>query len=348
MSYRKSRTVPPLPDHPMSEQSYAGRNVLVTGAGGFIGSHLVEALALGGANVTALIRYNSSSSWGKLEENSLNALRATTVIMGNIEDSEFVRTHMAGKDVVFHLAALIAIPYSYIAPRSYLRTNIEGTLNVLEAARSASVARVVHTSTSECYGTAIYTPIDENHPLQGQSPYSASKIGSDKLVESYWRSFQLPVVTLRPFNTFGPRQSARAFIPTIISQALSQPQIHLGSLTPVRDLTFVADTVAGFLAAGLAPNVEGETINLGVGQGFTVGDVATRILSLLDLKLPIVEDAERIRPQSSEVFKLISNNTKAGELLKWSPAASLESGLTRTIEYVRNNITKYRSEAYSI
>ncbi len=258
---------------------WTGKKVVVTGAGGFIGSHLVEALAMAGASVTAVVRYNSGSLIGNLAFLDPQVLDMVRIASGNIEDSDFMYRTIEGQEIVLHLAALIAIPYSYEAPRSYVRTNIEGTLNVLEAARRYGVARVVHTSTSEVYGTALRVPIDETHPLQGQSPYSASKIAADKLAESYFRSFETPVVTLRPFNTFGPRQSARAFIPTIISQALSRDEIRLGSLTPERDMTFVSDTVAGFMAAALTPGIDGMTINLGTGETHTVGWFAERLLS---------------------------------------------------------------------
>lgn len=254
-----------------------GRKVLVTGAGGFIGSHLTQSLVAAGATTTAMVRYNSGSLIGNLAFGDPAVRKETRIVSGNVEDSDFVYKVVEGQDVVFHLAALIAIPYSYDAPRTYVRTNVEGTLNVLEAARRYSVQRVVHTSTSEVYGTALRTPIDESHPLQGQSPYSASKIGADKLAESYYRSFGTPVTTVRPFNTFGPRQSARAFIPTIISQALERDEIRLGSLTPERDMTFVSDTVAGFMAAAATAGLEGDTINLGTGKTFSVGWFAKRI-----------------------------------------------------------------------
>ena len=268
------------------------------------------------------------------------------IVSGTIEDSDFVSKVVDGQDIIFHLAALIAIPYSYEAPRTYLRTNAEGTLNVLEAARRYGGARVVHTSTSEVYGTALRTPIDESHPLQGQSPYSASKIGADKLAESYYRSFATPVTTVRPFNTFGPRQSARAFIPTIISQALKRDEIRLGSLTPERDMTFVDDTVAGFLAAGSTSGIEGETINLGTGKTFSVGWFADRILGLLEMDKPIVQDDERLRPALSEVMKLVSDNTRARDVISWSPTVSIDDGLRRTIEFVRENPSLYQTDRY--
>ncbi|HRY30619.1 MAG TPA: GDP-mannose 4,6-dehydratase, partial [Elusimicrobiota bacterium] len=247
--------------------NWKNRSVLVTGAGGFIGSHLTEQLLRRGASVRALVRYNSRNDWGFLEEIGPELRKRLDVWSGDVADPHFMLNAVEGRDVVFHLAALIAIPYSYIAPSIYAATNVTGTLNVLEACRRQRVKRVVHTSTSEVYGTACYTPIDEKHPLQGQSPYSASKIGADKLAESYFRSFGLPVVTVRPFNTFGPRQSARAVIPTIITQLLSgAKKLSLGSLNPVRDFNFVLDTVEGFIAAGGAPRVEGEVINVGSGR----------------------------------------------------------------------------------
>ena len=323
---------------------WSGKKVLVTGAGGFIGSHLTEALVIAGATTTAMVRYNSGSLIGNLAFS--DARKEMRVVSGAIEDSDFVYGVIKGQDIVFHLAALIAIPYSYEAPRTYVRTNIEGTLNVLEAARRYDVARVVHTSTSEVYGTALRTPIDENHPLQGQSPYSASKIAADKLAESYYRSFATPVTTLRPFNTFGPRQSARAFIPTIISQALERDEIRLGSLTPERDMTFVSDTVAGFMAAAAMPGIEGMTINLGTGKAYSVGWFAKRILELMDVDKPLVQDDERLRPALSEVMKLVSDNTRARDTMGWSPTVSLDDGLRQTIEFVRKHPLFYQADRY--
>jgi NAD dependent epimerase/dehydratase len=330
------------------ENFYRGKKVLVTGAGGFIGSHLSEALVRAGANVTALIKYGASTSWGNLEYGAPSVRRAMNVVAGNVEDSDFVAGVVRGKDVLFHLAALIAIPYSYIAPRSYVRTNVEGTLNIVEAARRLDVARVVHTSTSEVYGTALREPIDEEHPLQGQSPYSASKIGADKIVESYYRSFSTPIVTLRPFNTFGPRQSARAFIPTIISQVVTRDIIELGALDPQRDMTFVADTVGGFLKAGAKPGIEGETINLGTGRTYSIGHFARLILDLMNSKKEIRQDPKRMRPPGSEVLKLISDNQKARRLLGWTPKVSIDEGLKQAISFVEDNIDLYRTEIYNI
>lgn len=325
-----------------------GKRILVTGAGGFIGSHLVERLIRGGAKVTAMVRYNSASSLGNLAFLPQHLHADLAIASGNIEDSDFVFRAMEGQDIVLHLAALIAIPYSYVAPRSYVRTNVEGTLNVLEAARRLGTSRVVHTSTSEVYGTAIRTPIDEEHPLQAQSPYSASKIGADKIADSYHRSFDTPVVVLRPFNTFGPRQSARAFIPTIISQALQRDEIHLGALTPQRDMTFVADTVEGFVRAAVTPGIDGETINLGTGETFSIGDFAQRILGLMGVNKPIVHDVARDRPAKSEVFRLVSDNAKAGRLLGWRPTTQLDDGLRAAIDFVSANRGLYAPTAYTV
>lgn len=328
------------------DAAIAGKKVIVTGAGGFIGSHLVEALVAAGASVTAVVRYNSNSLIGNLAFLDRKVRNEVRVASGNVEDSDFMYRAIEGQDIVLHLAALIAIPYSYEAPRSYVRANIEGTLNVLEAARRYNVSRVVHTSTSEVYGTALRVPIDETHPLQGQSPYSASKIAADKLAESYYRSFGTPAVTVRPFNTFGPRQSARAFIPTIISQALSRDEIHLGSLTPERDMTFVSDTVAGFMAAATTPAIEGLTINLGTGETHSVGWFAERLLSLMGFEKPIVQEKHRMRPELSEVLKLVSDNTLARKAMDWSPKVTLDDGLRQTIAFVKANRDLFRTDEY--
>jgi NAD dependent epimerase/dehydratase len=326
--------------------SWTGRKVLVTGAGGFIGSHLCEALVERGAKVTAMLRYSGRADFRDLEHLPPASLDAIEVVSGDVQDPHFVLRAVAGKEVVFHLAALIAIPHSYAAPASYVRTNVEGTLNVLEAARQHGVARVVHTSTSECYGTALYSPIDEKHPLQGQSPYSASKIGADKIAESYHRSFGLPVATLRPFNTYGPRQSARAVIPTIVSQALSEPEVRLGSLTPVRDLTFVRDTVEAFLKIAETDAAIGRTVHVGTGRGVTIAELARLILSLMKVAKPVVEDAARVRPKDSEVHHLLCDNRLAGSVLSWRPTVSLEEGLARVIEFVTRHRESYKSKRY--
>ncbi len=328
------------------DTAIAGKKIMVTGAGGFIGSHLVEALVTAGASVTAVVRYNSNSLIGNLAFLDRKVRGEVRVASGNVEDSDFMYRTIEGQEIVLHLAALIAIPYSYEAPRSYVRANIEGTLNVLEATRRFNVARVVHTSTSEVYGTALRVPIDENHPLQGQSPYSASKIAADKIAESYYRSFGTPAVTVRPFNTFGPRQSARAFIPTIISQALSRDEIRLGSLAPERDMTFVSDTVAGFIAAATTPGIEGLTINLGTGETHSVGWFAERLLSLMGVAKPIVQEKQRMRPELSEVLKLVSDNTLALKAMAWSPKVTLDDGLRQTIAFIRANRDLFRSDEY--
>lgn len=324
------------------------KKVLVTGAGGFIGSHLCEALLLRGARLTALVRYTSSARWGNLEFLPEESKERLEVVAGNIEDGDYVERIVREKEYVFHLGALIAIPYSYVAPRSYLRANVEGTLNVLEAARQCGTRRVIHTSTSETYGTARYTPIDERHPLQGQSPYSASKIAADKLAESYHLSFGLPVATLRPFNTYGPRQSARAVIPTVITQALTQDEVRLGALEPVRDLTFVADTVEGFIKIAECDQAVGQTINIGAGKGCTIGELAALILSLMGADKPVVADPQRLRPSASEVYTLICDNAQARETIGWSPAVGLQEGLRRTIDFVSRNLEHYKPSRYAL
>lgn len=326
----------------------AGKRVLVTGAGGFIGSHLAQALLREGAQVRAMTHYRGNGSLDNLEDLSAEELATLDVIKGDIQDPYFVRRAVQGCDVVFHLAALIGIPYSYVAPASYVDTNVCGTLNLLEACRSENTPRVVHTSTSECYGTARYTPIDEDHPLQGQSPYSASKIGADKLVESYYCAFGVPVSTVRPFNTFGPRQSTRAIVPTIMRQLLAGVStLRLGSLTPVRDLTLVSDTVNGFICAARADCVGG-VYNLGTGSAVTIGDLARMIMAMLDMDVKIGLDEERVRPKNSEVMALISDNRKAASDLGWRPLVSLERGLRQTLEYEREHAGIHGSSAYGV
>lgn len=326
-----------------------GKRVLVTGATGFIGSHLVQRLVAEGVVVRALAHYRSHPGLHNLEFLTPEELSKVEVLRGDIQDQTFVRRCVAGCDVVFHLAALIAIPYSYLAPASYVATNVHGTLNVLEACRAESIGRMVHTSTSECYGTAQYTPMDEAHPLQGQSPYSATKIGADKLAESYHRSFQLDVVTVRPFNTFGPRQSARAVIPTIISQLLAgSPALKLGALSPVRDLTYVSDTVDGFFRGACAAKVAGEVINLGVGTGISIRDLALLIMGLVGVQVPIETESLRERPNASEVMALVSNNEKAARLLDWRPSVSIEDGLRSTIDFMRVHPELFKPTEYGV
>lgn len=327
--------------------SWSGKKVLVTGAAGFIGSHLCEELVGLGAEVTALLHYNSRDDWGNLEFLPSDKRTALQVLAGNVEDARFVDSAVKGKAVVFHLAALIGIPYSYVAPGSYVRTNIDGTFNILEAARRWGTERIVHTSTSETYGTALYAPIDEKHPIQAQSPYSATKIAADSLCESYARSFDMPVSVIRPFNTFGPRQSARAIIPCVISQALAEKRVNLGSLTPVRDLTYVKDTVQGFLRIAEEPRTIGNVVNIGNGAGITIGDLAARILKLMNLDVPVELDLRRVRPEKSEVFKLICDNTRAQEWLGWKPQHTLDEGLLKTIEFVRSRLDSFRTSNYA-
>jgi NAD dependent epimerase/dehydratase len=328
--------------------NWSGRRVLVTGAAGFIGSHLCEALVELGSDVTALVHYNSRGSLGNLELLPADSRAALHIVAGNVEDSDFVGSQMKGQQTVFHLAALIGIPYSYLAPLSYVRTNVEGTLNVLEAARRCEVERVIHTSTSEVYGTAQYTPIDEGHPLKGQSPYSASKIGADKLAESYHHAFGLPVATLRPFNAFGPRQSARAVIPTIISQALDGRPIRLGSLQPVRDLTYVADTVDAFLKIAASDAAVGQVVNAGSGRAVSVGDLVDMVLRLMGSSSAVELDSDRVRPPNSEVLLLLCDPRKALEQIGWKPRWSLEAGLERTIAFVSANSHLYNPSSYAV
>ena len=325
---------------------WTGRTVLVTGAAGFIGSHVAEALVRRGATVRAFVRYTSSGSWGWLDSSELAS--EMEVFAGDVRDPETLTSPMEGADVVFHLAALIAIPYSYVTPLAYVRTNVEGTTNVLEAARAAGVGRVVHTSTSEVYGTARTAPISEAHPLQGQSPYSASKIGADKIAESFHAAYGLPVVVLRPFNTYGPRQSARAVIPTIVTQLLAGRTVQLGALTPTRDLTFAPDTADGFVAAGSAPDAPGRTINLGVGREISIGDLAARIHGLMGKPYDVAHDTRRDRPAASEVERLLSDNSQAREVLGWEPRHSLDEGLEATIEWLSRHLDRYRPDAYTV
>jgi NAD dependent epimerase/dehydratase len=322
--------------------------ILVTGAGGFIGSHLVEELLRREQRVRALVRYTSGGNLGCLQQIPARLRDNLEVFHGDIRDNRAVRQAMAGCRRVYHLAALIGIPYSYIAPDSYVAVNIQGTLNVLEAAREREFERVVVTSTSEVYGTALYTPIDENHPLQSQSPYSASKIGADHLALSYHRAFGLPVTVVRPFNTYGPRQSTRAVIPTIMTQALAGDAVRLGSLSPVRDLVYVADTVAGFLVAADAAPCVGRVTNLATGAGVSVGELAEQIVRLIGRPVPIREDGERVRPDTSEVFRLIGSANAARELAGWQAATPLDEGLRRTLDWVRANLSSFTIGEYRV
>jgi dTDP-glucose 4,6-dehydratase len=324
------------------------KKVLVTGAGGFIGSHLVERLVAEGALVRAFVRYNSRGDVGLLRMLPHELFSQVEIVAGDLRDAEAVRGAMRAIDTVFHLGALIAIPYSYVHPREVIETNVMGTTTVLMAAREFGVRRVVHTSTSEVYGTARYTPIDEAHPLQGQSPYSASKIGADKIAESFYRSFDVPVVTLRPFNTYGPRQSARAVIPTIITQALSRDEVKLGSLEPSRDFTFVKDTTNGFMCVAEAANVLGEEINLGNDETIRIGDLAEKIFRIIGKTPKVIVDSQRIRPAKSEVRKLWASNRKAKELIGWEPHVSLDEGLRLTIEWISTHLDLYRPDQYTV
>lgn len=318
--------------------NYTGKKVLVTGAGGFIGSHLTEELVKAGAQVTALVHYNSNSNIANLQFLPKNLLNQVEIVFGDIQDGFLMNTLSKGKDIVFHLAALIGIPYSYVAPAAYVSANITGTLNMLEAARNQNVGKLLVTSTSETYGTALYAPIDEKHPLQGQSPYSATKIGADKIAESYFLSFGLPVCIFRPFNTFGPRQSTRAVIPTIISQVLSESdEIRLGSLDPVRDMLYVKDTARGFMMAALAESTIGEVVSVGTGRGVTIGEIVDMVQKVAGTSKKVVAENQRIRPEKSEVMKLICDYSKAESLFGWKPEFSLEDGLSNVIDFMRNH-----------
>ncbi|EGV27985.1 dTDP-glucose 4,6-dehydratase [Thiorhodococcus drewsii AZ1] len=332
-----------------------GRKILITGADGFIGSHLTEALVRAGYDVKAFVLYNSFNTWGWLDQCATDVCDQFEVFAGDIRDPHGVRTAMTGCDAVLHLAALIAIPYSYHSPDTYIDTNIKGTLNVVQAARDLGVSKVVHTSTSEVYGTARFVPITEAHPLQGQSPYSASKIGADQIAQSFHLSFGTPVVTLRPFNTYGPRQSARAVIPTIITQIASgQRQIKLGAMHPTRDFNFVADTASGFIKALESDASIGEVINLGSNFEISVGDTARTIAEIMNADIEILTDEQRLRPDKSEVERLWADNTKARELLGWQPAyAGLDGfrrGLSETAKWFTDpaNLSHYKADRYNL
>jgi NAD dependent epimerase/dehydratase len=316
----------------------ANKRILVTGAGGFIGSHLIEALSRADARVKALLHYNADGSIGNLRLLPKDVIAGVKIVHGDLNDAEFCVRLVEDCDIVLHLGALIAIPYSYLAPRSYVATNIGGTLNLLEAARSRGDVRFVHTSTSEVYGSARYVPMDEAHPLQAQSPYAATKIGADKLVESYVNAFGVDAVIVRPFNTYGPRQSARAVIPTVIGQVLGGTEVvKLGAVAPVRDLTYASDTVDGFITAALAENVNGRCFNLGTGSGIAIGDLASLIIRLMGSDARIECDVQRLRPEASEVDRLISSHDAFTKATGWEPRVSLEEGLGRTIAYFKAN-----------
>jgi len=324
---------------------FSGKKVLVTGAAGFIGSRLVQRLIESGADVSAFIRYTSRPEFGNLTFLPSEIFQKIEIVRGDIEDHAAIGSAMKGVDLVFHLGALISIPYSYVHPVETARTNILGTLNVLESCRQ-SKAKLIHTSTSEVYGSALRVPIDEEHPLQAQSPYSASKIGADKLVESYYRSFDVLSLTVRPFNTYGPGQSTRAVIPTIITQALTSNQIHLGNLSTRRDFTYLDDTVNGFLLAASNGEWDGQVYNLGTGAEATIGEVAHEIFDYLKIQPEIIIDQERIRPEKSEVLRLVSDNSKAKRDLGWEPQFDLGEGLAATIEWIREHLNHYLPGEY--
>jgi NAD dependent epimerase/dehydratase len=329
--------------------SWNDKSVLITGAGGFVGSHLTEKLVDTGARVRAFVRYNSRNDWGMLRLLPKHKLNEIEVFAGDLRDSQAIRRAFQKREVVFHLGSLIAIPYSYMHPRDTIETNVIGALNVMTAAKEAGVERVIHTSTSEVYGTAIYVPMDEKHPLQGQSPYSASKIGADMVAESFHRSFGLPVSIIRPFNTFGPRQSARAVIPTIIIQALAAtPQISLGSVSPTRDYTYVDDLVSAFIKIAESGDSVGEVINIGSGLEISIGNIAKKVLSVLNIDKPIILDDKRVRPAKSEVERLCCDYTKAKRLLSWEPEIPFEMGLQKTIQWISENMDSYKADLYNI
>ena len=323
--------------------------VLITGADGFIGSHLTEALVRGGSNVRALAQYNSFNSWGWLD--GLDSIKShAEIVSGDVRDAAFCRKLMQGVDTVFHLASLIAIPYSYIAPQSYIDTNVTGALNLCQAAVDNGVSRFMHTSTSEVYGTAQYVPIDEKHPLQAQSPYSASKIAADSVAYSYYSAFELPVTIVRPFNTYGPRQSARAFIPSVIIQLMKNDEIHVGDLTPTRDFNYVEDTCRAFMLLADCSDAAGETINIGSNTEISIADTMKKIAGLMNKNVKAQVADERVRPVNSEVFRLYCDNTRIRELTAYEPSIDLDAGLQKTIDWfsLPENLSKYKADIYNV
>lgn len=326
-----------------------GKKVLVTGSEGFIGSHLTERLVELGADVTALVQYNSFNNWGWIDTFDKKIKDSIKVVTGDIREYDGMKRIIKGQDVVFHLAALIAIPYSYLSPMAYVRTNVEGTTNVLEACREYDVQKIVHTSTSETYGSALYIPIDEKHPMQGQSPYSASKIGADKMAESFYKSFNMPISTIRPFNTYGPRQSARAVIPTIISQILAgKTEIKLGSLNPTRDFNYVKDTVEAFVKTAESEMTIGEVVNVGSNYEISIGDTVEKIIKIIGEEVIINCDEDRIRPENSEVNRLWADNSKIKKITGWMPQYSIDDGLKETVEWIKDNMQYYKTDIYNV
>lgn len=322
--------------------------VLVTGANGFIGSHLSEHLVNLGAKITVLLEYNPNNYLGHLKFLQKNMISEMEQILGDIRDPELIKKIVKGKDTIFHLGALVSIPYSFINPREVFEVNAEGTLNILLAARDQEVNKIVTTSTSEVYGTALYTPIDENHPLQAQSPYAASKIAADKIAESFYKTYNLPVAIIRPFNTYGPRQSDRAIIPTIIIQALKKSTINIGSTTPRRDLSYISDTIDGFMKIAESKKSIGQVINIGLGKDISIGELIKMILLIMDKEIKIISAEKRKRPKKSEVMRLLCDNRKAKKIVNWMPRVSLKEGLNMTIEWMKNNTDYYNPDKYQI
>jgi len=327
---------------------WKSKKVMITGAGGFIGSHLVEKLLQLGACVTALVHYNSRSNWGMLENIDEMTNPDLTVVLGDIRDMFMMKKITENQEFVFHLAALIGIPYSYLAPNSYIATNVQGSANIFQACLENNVKKIIHTSTSEVYGTAIYTPIDENHSLQAQSPYSASKIAADMVATSYTNAFQMPCVIIRPFNNYGPRQSSRAIIPTIISQALKEKEIEIGSLSPLRDFSYVLDTVNGYLLLAESEFQNGEIFNLSSGKQISIGNLAELIKTKLNVSIPITCKKERTRPKISEVLSLVGNSNYLRNNTQWKPMYNINKGINKTIEYIQKHIEDYKTERYIV